>query len=632
MVLSKSTYWLDRLVEPATRAVHYFGVFFILIMMLLTAADVFGRYFINKPIFGAFEVTALMLAVVAFFGMAYAALTKAHVSVDPIVERLSSHGKAMLGSVTSLASLIFFALLSWQSVALSNLQRARGDTFGLLEPITWPFPLIIALGSALVCLVVLPVFLRYIAEVWQGRWRFRLGLSLGIALIIAVCVLAFAGKGSPWETSQITAGIIGLTFMIAILLSGVWVGVGMGLVAILGIAYIQGTGPALSFLGAKTFENMTSYALAVLPLFILMGEFAYHAGISEELYASMYKWLGRLPGGLAMATVGACAGFAAVSGDTSATIATIGKIAIPEMKRYKYDSALATGAIAAGGTLGILIPPSIMLIIYGIVTEQAIGLLFMAGIIPGILEAIFYMVTISIICKRNPQFGPRGPAATILEKMQSLRGTWIVFALFLLVIGGMYAGIFTPTEAGGIGAFGTFIAVIARRRLNRATLATSLIDAGRTSAMVLLLIASANLLSSFLALSRIPYVLTDFIAGLDVNRYFILAGMFLLYIILGCFMGGLILVVVCAPIFLPMVIAMGFDPIWYGIFMVRVVEIGSITPPVGMSLFVMRGVAPDIPLGTVVRGIIPFFIADILHVALLVAVPQTATFLPSLLY
>jgi len=632
MALIRSGYWPDRLVKRVTRAVHWFGVFFILAMMLLTAADVVGRYFFNKPIYGAFEITELMLPIAAFCGMAYAAVTKAHISVDTIVERLSPRGQARLGSITSLASLFFFALLSWQSVAQSNLQRVRGDIYGLIEPVTWPFPLVIAAGSALVCLVVLPVFLQQVSTAWKGRWQSKLGLFLGVFTFALICVFAFRGSELPWQMSQLMTGLVGLIFMLVMLLCGMWVGVAMGLAAILGIAYIQGMDPALSFLGAKTFENMTSYTLAVIPLFILMGEFAHNAGLSEELYTTMYKWLGRLPGGLAMATVGACAGFAAVCGDTAATIVTIGKVAIPEMKKYKYDEALATGAIAAGGTLGILIPPSIMLIIYGIVVEQPIGVLFMAGIIPGILEAVFYIITILILCKRNPLMGPRGPRISLKEKFLSLQGTWVVFALFILIMGGMYAGIFTPTEAGGIGAFGAFIIIVAKRRLSRSTLGNSLVEAGRTAAMVLLLITAANLFSTFLALSRIPYMLSELIAGLQVSRYLILACMLLLYVILGCFMGGLILVVVCAPIFLPMVIAMGFDPIWYGIIMIRVVEMGSITPPVGMSLFVMRGVAPDIPLGTVVRGIIPFLLADFCHVALLVAIPQLATFLPNLMY
>jgi tripartite ATP-independent transporter DctM subunit len=338
--------------------------------------------------------------------------------------------------------------------------------------------------------------------------------------------------------------------------------------------------------------------------------------------------LGQLRGGLAMATVGACAGFAAISGSSLATAATMGTVALPEMKRYKYDSRLATGAVAAGGTIGILIPPSVILILYGIITEQSIGKLFLAGFIPGVLEAVFYMVTIYILCKINPFMGPPGPRTSFLSKITSLKNTWIVLALFVLVIGGIYLGVFSPTEAAGVGAFGAFIFGLARRRLGWQALKSSLADTGRTTAMIFVIILGAMILGYFLAVSRIPFELADIVGTLAVNRYVILVLILIVYLLLGCVMDSMAIMLLITPIFFPLAISLGFNPIWFGILITRMTEIGLITPPVGLNVYIIRGVAKDVPMQTIFRGIVPFLIADICHVALLIALPQLSLFLP----
>jgi C4-dicarboxylate transporter DctM subunit len=324
--------------------------------------------------------------------------------------------------------------------------------------------------------------------------------------------------------------------------------------------------------------------------------------LSKDLYDTVHSWLGRLRGGLAMATVGACAGFAAISGSSLATAATMGTVALPEMRRFKYDDRLATGAVAAGGTIGILIPPSVILILYGIITEQSIGKLFLAGFIPGVLEAVFYMVTIYILCKSIPHMGPPGPKTSLTSKIISLKNTWIVLALFVLVIGGIYLGVFSPTEA-----------------------------TGKTTAMVFVIILGAMILGYFLAVSRIPSVLADSVAALEVNRYFILVLILLVYVFLGCVMDSMAIMLLITPIFFPLAMSLGFNPIWFGIMVTRVTEIGLITPPVGLNVYIIRGVAKDVPMQTIFRGIIPFLIADICEVALLIAIPQLSLFLPDLM-
>jgi tripartite ATP-independent transporter DctM subunit len=314
-----------------------------------------------------------------------------------------------------------------------------------------------------------------------------------------------------------------------------------------------------------------------------------------------------------------------------ATAGAMGTVALPEMKKYKYAASLATGCIAAGGTMGILIPPSITLIVYGLLTEQSIGKLFLAGIIPGILEAVFYIITISILCKRNPALGPPGEKTSFEEKVVSLKGTWPVLGLFLLVMGGIYMGVFSPTEAGAIGAFGAFVFALAKRQLGRKNLSSALLETGKNTAMLLMILVGASIFGYFLSVSRLPFELSQIVAGLAVSRYITFAAVLAVYLFLGCFMLPMPLVIVTIPVIFPLVLSLGFDPIWFGIIVVRICEIGQITPPVGLNIFVIRGVAKDVPIGTIYRGVIPFVITDLFHLAMLVACPQLSLFLPNLM-
>lgn len=431
--------------------------------------------------------------------------------------------------------------------------------------------------------------------------------------------------------SPLMVGVVGFIVLILLLLLRMPIAVAMGVLGVVGMGYIVGWDAGLNLLKTVPYASVAKYGFSVVPLFILMGTFCFHAGVSKDLYYTVYKWLGQLRGGLAMATVGACAGFAAVSGSSLATAATMGTVALPEMKKYKYDMTLATGAVAAGGTLGILIPPSVVLVIYGILTEQSIGKLFLAGFIPGILEAVFYIVTIYILCKRNPLMGPAGERTGFKEKVVALKDTWVVLVLFVVVIGGIYVGIFSPTEAAAVGAFGALVIALSRRRLGWQGFTDSLLETGKTTAMVFTILIGAMLLGYFLAVTRLPFELAGIAAGLAVDRYIILGAVLAVYIFLGCLMIPMAMIILTIPIVFPLIIALGFDPIWFGIITVRIFEIAQITPPVGMNVFVIKGVAKDVPIGTIYRGVIPFFIADIFHLAMLVALPQLALFLPSLM-
>ncbi|MBN1191907.1 MAG: TRAP transporter large permease [Dehalococcoidales bacterium] len=424
-------------------------------------------------------------------------------------------------------------------------------------------------------------------------------------------------------------GFIGLAVMLLLLFIGIPVGFSLTLVAFAGFAILVNFDAALGLLRTIPYSTVSDYGLTVLPLFLLMGAFTFKAGLTKDLYHAAHAWLGKLPGGLSVATIGACAAFAAVSGSSVATAVTMGTVALPEMKRYNYSPSLSTGSVAAGGTIGILIPPSVGLILYGIITETSIGQLFLAGFIPGILQAVFYIITILILCKINPNIAPPAPGTTFMYKLVSLKNTWIVLCLFLLVIGGIYLGVFSPTEAAGIGAFGAFVFALARRRLGWAALKDSLLDTMKSTGMVFTMMIGAILLTYFMAVTRLPYNISEILTSFNLNNYILLAGILIFYIILGCFLDTVAMIMLTVPIFFPVITAMGFSPIWFGIIVVRIAEIGLITPPVGMNVYVIKGMAPDVPMGTIFKGIVPFVAADVVHVALLVALPSISLLLPS---
>lgn len=430
------------------------------------------------------------------------------------------------------------------------------------------------------------------------------------------------------EPTQV--GLIGIVVLIILLLSRMHIGLAMGLVGFCGFAYVTGLEPALGVLTTVPYTTFASDALSVIPLFVLMGSFAFSSGMSEDLYTAVRTIFAKLRGGLAMATVAACACFAAISGSSIATAATLGKVAMPEMRKYKYADSLAAGAIAAGGCIGILIPPSVILLIYGILTEQSIGKLFAAGMLPGILQAVFYIAVIWLVTRRKPQLGPPGPSSTAKEKLTSFVRTWDVIALFLLVIGGLYTGVFTPTEAAGIGAFGAFCFSILRGKMNWRTFSESLASTVSTAGMLFTIVLGAMILGYFFSVTRLPVEFASYVSSLPVNRYVILLCIVIVYLILGCLMDSLAIVLLTVPVFFPLIVQLGFDPIWFGVIVTRVTEMGMITPPVGMNVYVIHGIT-KVPMPTIFKGIGPFLLSDVAHVALLIAIPEISTFLPSLI-
>jgi C4-dicarboxylate transporter DctM subunit len=423
-------------------------------------------------------------------------------------------------------------------------------------------------------------------------------------------------------------GIIGIVVLVVLLIARMWIGLAMAMVGFLGLVYLKGFDSAFGALGTVPYKYISIYPISAIPLFIFMAIVIANTGISTSLFNTAHKWLGQLRGGLAMASVLACGGLAAIMGDSVAEVVTMSKVAVPEMRKHKYDSQLASGCVAAGGTLGILIPPSLGFILYGILTEQSIGMLFMAGILPGILLTLLFMVTITMITARRPSAGPPGPKTSVKEKIVSLKGTWHMLLLFVLIMGGIYAGIFTPTEAGAVGAFGALVISAASRRLTLKRFFDSLLEATKITVMIMLLIVGAFILMKFLAISKLPFMLAGTISGLQLPPYAIFAGIIILYILLGMFLDVFAAVVLTIPVIYPLVVAMGFDPIWFGVVIVLILEMGLITPPVGLNVYALAGVT-DIPLHTIFRGVLPFVVAMIICVFLLLVFPQIALFIPS---
>jgi C4-dicarboxylate transporter, DctM subunit len=431
--------------------------------------------------------------------------------------------------------------------------------------------------------------------------------------------------------SPLAIGIIGVVALFILLFAGMPLGLTFVLVGFVGYALAFSIDGALSLLRTVPFHTFSDYGFSVIPLFMLMGSLAFVCRLSEDLYESAHGILGGLKGGLAMATVAGCAAFAAISGTSVGTAATMGKVAFPEMRKYRYDDALATGTIAAGGTVGILIPPSIIFIIYGIITEQSIGKLYMAGFIPGIMQAILFILTISIICWLNPSYGPPGPKTNFKQKILSLGKGWTALVLFLLVIGGIYAGWFSATEGAGIGAFGCFAIGLILRRLTWKGFKEALLDTTKTTAMILIIISGALIFGYFLTITGTSKYIAETMSSMEVSRYVVFLMIIIIYLVLGCLMDSMSMILITVPIFYPLMMQLGFDPIWFGVVIVIVVEAGLITPPVGMVVFVVYGITKDVPMYTIFRGVMPFLIADIVLLVVITLFPQIALFLPSMM-
>lgn len=425
-------------------------------------------------------------------------------------------------------------------------------------------------------------------------------------------------------------GFVGCLLLLTLLCTSMPVAFAMIFTGILGFSLIVTPHAAFSMVVSDIFSTFTSYNLTVIPLFVLMGQVAFHAGISKRLFRSAYAWIGHLPGGLAMATVGACAGFGAICGSGPATAATMTSVALPEMRRYRYSDELASGTIAAGGSLGMLIPPSVVFIVYALMTEQSIGALFLAGIVPGILIVGLFCLSIGIRCRRKTTLGPAGPKCSWGTRFRELGGVLETVILFVFVMGGMFIGLFTPIEAAAVGAGGSIVIALTKHALTWKVLKQILFETVRTSAMVFFIVTGAVIFGRFLAVSQIPFAVAEWFTNLPLPGIFTMLLIILFFLLAGCFIDALALVLLTIPIFYPVIIELGYDPIWFGVMVVVITQMGVITPPVGVNVYVVSGIERDIPLQSIFRGALPFLLMLVLAAVILTIFPQISLWLPNL--
>ena len=504
--------FLDRVITPASRMINGIGSAAILGMVLLMAVHVILRYVLARPIKGTVELEEFMLVIVVFLGLAYTAVEKKHVRIEFLISRFSRLSRAVINSVTAIASLALCVLMTWRTAvyALTNWHHKTASV--LLNVPVSIFITVVMIGCAMLSLVLLSEFFRAFSEV--------LTRTRGIVAFLAVlfCISGTAYILRNMALSANATAMLGLGLLLLLMAFRMMIAFAMMLVGFLGMTTISGLNAGFHLMATVPYTTTATYHLCVIPFFVLMGHLCAVAGISRDLYNTAYKWMGHFRGGLSVGTIGGCAGFAAVSGDSMGTAAVMGAAALPEMKRYRYNDALATGCVAAGGTLGILIPPSMGFIIYAIITDTSISRLFIAGILPGLLLTFLFMAVVYLRTHLHPEIAPPAQRSGWAEKLLSLKDTWGMILIFLVVIGGIYRGVFTPTEAGAIGAAGALVIGLAKRQFTVRKLVAALLDTGRTVSMLFLLLIGAHILGYFLAGSEAPHQVSNFVTNLPLNK------------------------------------------------------------------------------------------------------------------
>ncbi|MFZ0451225.1 MAG: TRAP transporter large permease subunit [Desulfatiglandaceae bacterium] len=621
---------LECIVNPMVNTANAIAALLLGFMALPVFFDVLFRLIFSSSIPGAIEIEEILMGIVVFFGIAHTHANGGHISVDLLTSKLNATARIVIENCLYLLSSIFFGLMSWQLVA-QGLGKFHNHEVSFTYKIpVGAFRFIAAFGVAILALTVFVSFLKTLEKtVARGKIIWLIPALIVTGLLVAAPLAGWIPMN--WYGAPI--GIAGMGVLFLFLFLGMPIGFAMGLTGFLGMTVIyQGIGPSLSMLGIASYDTAASYMLTVVPLFILMGEFAYRSGISRDLFDTAYKWFGRLPGGMTMSALAGCAGFSAICGDSLATAVTMGTIAIPEMKKKKYDLRLATGALAAGGTLGILIPPSVGFIFYAIVTEESIGRLFIAGILPGLLLSALFLATTYVIARRNPELAPPGQASTLKEKLVSLKGVIGMLALFVLILGGIFGGVFSPVEGGAIGVVGAFVYALIRRSMTWPLMVEALKGTLSITSKLLLILIGVGILGYFLASTRLPFILAGFVTGLQVNRYVVFAAVIALFMLLGCLLNVIPMILLVLPTIFPAIVALGFDPIWFGVVTVLTMEMGQITPPIGVNVFAISSVADGLPLQEIFRGIVPYFLCMVLCIFLLTLFPQIVLYLPNLLF
>lgn len=630
--LEAMAHGLRRLLIWPNRAALILGGTALVLITVITAIDVSLRNVTSTVVPGGTEFIGLITALVVLSALATVEIERGHIHVDLILNAAGPRLRLGLVAGGLLLTIALVGITAARMFGQSNYLMTNHIVTGRLGLPLWPFVSVAALYVALFVLALLANLADDLAAVLRkGGWPGRLAVLCWAAVTVGVVAIALDPTLLPFEASRVAKGLTCILLCFAIIFLGAHVATGMAVTALLGISLLIMPAASLTSLGTTTVAVVSDPLWSVIPLFTWMGLIVVACGFAEDLYRSAYRWIGHLPGGLASASTVACAGLSSIVGDTLSGVYSMGSIALPEMRKYGYDMKLATASIACAATIGVLIPPSIAFIVYGMITEVSIGKLFMAGVLPGLLFAVLLIGLITIRAILNPSLAPRGEAASWSERWESSTQTWPIILLMLLVLGGIYSGAVTPNEAGGLGVVGALGIGGITRRLTLWAVWDSLTKTLRLTAGIILIFMFATAFGRFIAVSGLTTELANFVTEMELGKYQLIAAIMMFYVLMGMFMNALPALVLTVPLFFPLAVNAGFDPVWFGVLVVVMVELGVVTPPIGVNVFAIASMAKDVSMYQVFAGVMPFWIAFVLLVVLLVVFPQICLFLPSLM-
>ena len=603
----------------------------VFLIMILTVADVAGRFFLNLPVKGSMEILEILMVLSIFPTFAWIEHQDSHLRVDLLTCRMSPGGQAVMDVFAKMTSLVFLYTLTWELWVQSLSKYHNGEATLILQLPLYPFFMVATLSLLLLSVFSMLTLWRSARKAIAHRALFG---TVGAAVFaFAMWVIPFILAGSRLGLSKGAFGGIVMLYLFLLILFGLPIGIAMIVAGLQGILlFMPHIDMALGLAGGAPYHSVASLTLSVIPMFILMGELALMGDVSTQMFRAASTCLGRLPGGLAIASVTGCAGFAAVCGDSMATAMTMASVGMPAMKEKKYNPAFGAAALGIGGTLGILIPPSVGFIMYSVVTEESVGRLFMAGVIPGVLLTVMISGGIVLRVLLNPSLAPLGEPTKLSQKLRSITGVLPFLMLFTLIMGGILSGLNTPTEGGAIGSFICLVYCIARGRMNAGKLLHALKNTCLLSGKIFLILIGVNILSYLLASTRLPFLLSELIINSGLTKYAVLALIVALYMVLGMLMNVIPMILLVMPTLFPTVVALGFDPIWFGVITVLMMELGQVTPPIGVLVFAMSSVLPDVPMMSIFRQMAPNFLVILLCVLILVLFPGLALWLPNLMF
>ncbi len=623
---------LHRAIHWPNRAALFVGGAALVLMMLLTVADVVLRNLFSVVVPGGLEMTGLLTILVALSTLGLVETERGHIRVDLILKAAPAFIRLPMNAGGLQLAFVMMIVTALRMLDQAIYLKDNEIVTGLLAIPEWPFVLAAALLVVLFALALLANLIEALAAIARsGDSRSFMIVLLWTVAVVAIFYLSYTPDALPFALTRELRGILAISLCFVLIFLGVHVAAAMAVTALVGISLLIGPGASLTSLGTTTIDVVSDQTWSVVPLFIWMGLIVVASGFAEELYRAAYRWIGHLPGGLASASTVACAGLSSIVGDTLSGVYSMGSIALPQMRAYGYDMKLATASIACAATIGVMVPPSIAFIVYGMITEVSIGKLFVAGILPGVLFAVILIALITLRAALNPALAPRGATSSWKERLESSAKVWPVLLLMLLVLGGIYSGVVTTNEAGGLGVFGALLLSSLTGRLSLAAFRQSIERALCLAAGIIVIFMFATAFSRFIAISGLTQQLASLVIGFDLGKYELIGAILLFYVLIGMFMNALPALILTVPLFFPIAMGAGFDPVWFGVIVVIMVELGVVTPPIGVNVFAMATMAKDVPMYDIFRGVLPFWIAFLVLIGLIVVFPQICLFLPSLM-